>query len=138
MPDLVEIPIDQVPLRSNQANDQVLSASGSPGIVFSGGGGIPDDLLLRARFDELARRWKKETAHISSATKTAMHPAYQAIIGMGEKALPLIFANLRDEGGHWFWALNAITQADPASGCDDCATAARIWLEWAEAEGLVR
>lgn len=46
-----------------------------------------------------------------------MHPAYQQIIGMGEKALPLILRDLRDRPtGHWFWALNAITGEEPTLG----------------------
>lgn len=142
MTDVLEIPIDQVFLRSNQVNDQALSSlSRSHIIVLGGGRSIPEDLLLkdrllRARFEALARRWKEETAHVSSVAKTAMHPAYQAIIGMGPKALPSIFADLRAHGGHWFWALHAITQEDPAHGCDDFTTAVRRWLEWAEARGL--
>jgi hypothetical protein len=137
MADLLELPIDQVVGRSSQANSQALSVSRGHGIVPSGIGSLPEDLLLQIRFETLARRWKKETAHLSSVTKTAMHPAYQAIIGMGPKALPLIFADLHAHGGHWFWALHAITQEDPARGCEDFATATQRWLEWAEAQGFL-
>lgn len=42
-----------------------------------------------------------------------MHPAYQAIIGMGEAAVPLILESLSRRFDHWFWALEAITQANP-------------------------
>src|SRR5688572_18926849 len=66
-----------------------------------------------ARFHALAERWKKETAHHSNIAKRAMHPAYQEIVGMGQSVVPLLLAELRREPDDWFWALHAITGADP-------------------------
>ena len=57
-----------------------------------------------ARFHILAERWKKETAHQSNMAKKALHPAYQEIIGMGERVVPLLLAELRREPDDWFWA----------------------------------
>lgn len=98
----------------------------------------PEDFWARYRFDESVRSWKRDTLHISSLTKTVMHPAYQAIIGMGREALPFIFDELERHGGHWFWALHAITQEDPAHGSIDFAEAARAWLEWGRSRGYLR
>lgn len=89
-----------------------------------------EQTTLRSEFDGLVRKWRRETDLVSSITKTSMHPAYQAIIGMGEKALPLIFDELEHRGGHWFWALQAITRADPAHGQGDFDAAKRAWLDW--------
>ena len=50
-----------------------------------------------ARFHTLAERWKNETAHYSNIAKRALHPAYQEIIGMGERVVPLLLAELRRE-----------------------------------------
>lgn len=83
-----------------------------------------------ARFAELVRRWKRDTALTSSIAKAAMHSAYQEIIGMGERALPLIFEELEHRGGHWFWALRAITGEDPARGISDFDAARHAWIEW--------
>jgi hypothetical protein len=94
---------------------------------------IQEDVVLRARFRTYVENWRRDTAHLSSASKTVMHPAYQAIIGMGEKALPLILDELRTHGGHWFWALHAITQEDPARDCRDFSDAVRAWLAWGRA-----
>ena len=61
-------------------------------------------------FRELADQWYRETRYLSSITRTVTHLAYQNIIGMGPAALPLILRELEERGGHWLWALNAITQ----------------------------
>ena len=55
---------------------------------------------------------------MSSITEMATHPAYQQIIGMCDAALPLIFAELRRNPDQWFWALKAITGADPVAATD--------------------
>ena len=101
------------------------------------GPSVPDDLLLRLRFAELVRAWKQDTRYASSLSKIVMHPSYQGIIGMGPAALPLIFDELQRSGGHWFWALHAITQVDPANEGDDYDTAVRAWLAWGRQRGYV-
>jgi hypothetical protein len=97
----------------------------------------PEDFTRRTRFDDLVRQWRGETRYSSSLTRIVMHPAYQAVIGMGEAALPLIFEDLKRNGGHWFWALHAITQADPALAGDDFTAAAHAWLAWGQAHGYL-
>jgi hypothetical protein len=68
-----------------------------------------------------------------------MHPAYQRIIGMGERALPHILGDLQVRGGQWFWALRAITGEIPYSPKD----AGRIpvmkeaWLDWGKRNGYI-
>src|ERR1044072_7091957 len=68
---------------------------------------------LEEEFRNLVEQWHRETMHISSTTEMATNFAYQQIIGMGEKVLPLIFRELQETGGHWFWALRAITRQNP-------------------------
>ena len=70
----------------------------------------------RLKFERLARRWRRETVAFSSTIDIAMHPCYQAIIGMGEVAVPLILESLTRRFDHWFWALEAITQDNPVAG----------------------
>ncbi len=66
-----------------------------------------------------------------------MLPAYQAIIGMGRTALPFIFEELHQRGGHWFWALRAITGENPVPpehrGNVEAMT--QDWLRWARDRG---
>ena len=94
------------------------------------------------KFRNLAEDWRAQRGIRSSITTMSMMPAYQSIIGMGEDAIPLIVAQLRAEGDdpdQWFWALKAITQADPVSPEDrgDFAKMAQAWIQWAEDEGYV-
>ena len=66
------------------------------------------------KFRRLAEQWLRETAHTSSLKKACMHPAYQRIIGMGIVVVPYLLRELEQRPDHWFWALNAITEEDPA------------------------
>lgn len=87
---------------------------------------------LKAEFDRLAAEWKRETRYHSSSDIIEEHPAYQAIIAMGEDVIPLILADLRQSMAHWFMALGRITGASPVRyedrGKVEIMTAA--WLDW--------
>jgi len=133
---LEENPIAQVVAALGQAG-QVLPTNAWVTHEILIGPSVPDDLLLRLRFDQLVRAWKQDTRYSSSLSKIVMHPSYQAIIGMGPAVLPLIFAELQHSGGHWFWALHAITQAHPAHEGDTYDAAVRAWLAWGRARGYV-
>lgn len=93
----------------------------------------------RRKFARLARKWRRETAVLSSTSDIAMHPAYQAIIGMGEPAVPLILESLAHRVDHWFWALEAITQDAPVPRRlkGDIEEMAQAWLKWGRGKGLV-
>jgi hypothetical protein len=90
------------------------------------------------RFRTLARRWRDETVHLSSTSAIAAHPAYQQIIGMGRVALPFILRELEEQGGHWFWALKAITGIDPVPSEQRgrIQTMKQAWLRWGREQGL--
>jgi hypothetical protein len=77
--------------------------------------------------------------HISSTTERATNFAYQQIIGMGEKVLPFIFRELQETGGHWFWALRAITGENPVGpeSRGNINRMAQAWLEWGRQRGYV-
>ena len=95
------------------------------------------DASLEKEFDILAKQWREETAHLSVIFRKAMHPAYQRIIGMGEKAIPLILREMQERGGYWFWALNAITGEDPAQPSASYKEAVRTWLNWGKEHGHI-
>lgn len=96
-----------------------------------------EDIALEARFYVLADRWRRETRHLSSIPMRAMHFAYQQIIGMGDKALPLILRELAREPDDWFWALHAITGADPVPEQDRGIPEkmAQAWLRYGQEHG---
>lgn len=92
----------------------------------------------RERFGRLSRQWLEETQWLSSTTEIAMHPAYQAIIGIGPEGLPMILKELRDNSGYWYWALKAISNEDPVPPIDRGAInkMKSAWLRWAEQKGI--
>jgi hypothetical protein len=96
-----------------------------------------ESLPLRARFSDALRSWKQDTQYESSLRRIVLHPGYQAIIGIGKAALPFILEELQRNGGHWFWALHAITQEDPAREGDSFEATAQAWLRWGQAHGYV-
>jgi hypothetical protein len=67
-----------------------------------------------------------------------MHPSYQRIIGLGERAVPLIINRVRANMEDWSWALESITGRNPVAD-SDAGRVDRIreaWLMWAEQRGL--
>jgi hypothetical protein len=92
---------------------------------------------LEERFNRLADLWQRETGHLSSSRKMAMHPAYQEIIAMGQPAVPLLLRALVERPDHWDMALEAITRADPVPR-EDWGNMDRIdqaWLKWGRENG---
>jgi hypothetical protein len=69
-----------------------------------------------------------------------MHPAYQNIIGLGPRAVPLLLAELKREPCDLFWALTAITGEDPVAPQNrgNLQKMAHAWLEWGAAQGLAQ
>jgi hypothetical protein len=88
------------------------------------------------KFRRLADQWLRETEHVSSIKKACMHPAYQRIIGMGPAVVPYLLRELEQNPDHWFWALNAITEEDPARAEDSLDGAKMAWLQWGREKGF--
>ncbi|MCH7633020.1 MAG: hypothetical protein IIB59_07385 [Planctomycetes bacterium] len=89
------------------------------------------------KFQRLASQWQEETLFVSSTTKMCTHPAYLQIIGMGPAAVPLLLRELERQPNHWFWALHAITGADPVDPRDrgNVERMTRAWLRWGTDQG---
>ncbi|NJQ96627.1 MAG: hypothetical protein HC784_00755 [Hydrococcus sp. CSU_1_8] len=92
---------------------------------------------IEATFLELAEQWRRETGMMSLITKMSMHPAYQRIIGMGQAVVPLILRELEQEPDHWFWALQAITGANPVKSEQRgrLKQMAEAWIQWGRENG---
>ncbi len=93
--------------------------------------------VVRQEFEKYADIWRRETRGMPFLITRVTHWAYQRIIGLGPKVLPLILRELERETDHWYWALNAISGEDPAEGVEDFEEAAARWLEWGRATGLL-
>lgn len=88
------------------------------------------------QFAQLLAEWHKERGITSSITTMAMCPSYQKIIGMGERAIPLILRQMENEGDEpdmWFWALRALTNTDPVpeDARGNIVRMSQAWLNWA-------
>ena len=87
------------------------------------------------KFQGLVAAWRTQRGIMSSVTESVLCPAYQSILGMGPEAIPFLLRQLANEGDdpdQWFWALKAITGADPVNEDDrgNNLLMARSWFEW--------
>ncbi len=94
-------------------------------------------LSIEQEFQTLVEKWRHGTQFTSSVTDMVMHEAYLRIIGMGEKAVPLLLRELEQRLDHWFVALSAITGVNPVlpeqrGRVKDMAAA---WIRWGREEG---
>lgn len=90
-----------------------------------------------SRFRRLVDLWLKATLNMSSIEEMVLHPAYQAIIGMGPPVIPMLLDELEREPNHWFAALYAVTGGEnPVTTEDegDLDRMAEAWLTWARAK----
>lgn len=94
---------------------------------------------LFEEFVNLAAQWQAETAGASTTRRIVSHPAYLRMIGMGDRAVPWILAQLEGEEAHWFEALHAITGANPVPNEDRgvYAKMAQAWLAWGRDNGWI-
>jgi hypothetical protein len=100
-------------------------------------GAAGSDEYLAEEFHRLSNEWKDATGHFSNIAQKVRHPAYQAIIAMGEKAIPLILCDLEATPNDWFVALEQITGEDliPESSYGDVEEMAKAWLRWGRQRG---
>ena len=92
---------------------------------------------VRQEFTQLAEQWRRETQHLSLISRKVAHPAYFRIVGMGEAVVPLLLEALRDRPAHWFAALRATANADPATSGASPSAMRAAWLKWGAESGLV-
>jgi hypothetical protein len=116
----------------------------SPRAVFD----QQQDLLLPRRgaannvaseFRKHAKKWKRETFHLSSPTDKYLHPSYARVIGLGRDVIPHILRELVTSPDDWFYALRAISGENPvtASAAGDMHKMTALWMAWGKARGIV-
>lgn len=89
------------------------------------------------RFDNLYKRWHEETVFHSSVRVIMEHQCFQEIVGMGERAIPLILDKLQQKPGHIFTALRLITKQEVVPPGSNINGAIEAWIEWGKQEGYV-
>ena len=92
---------------------------------------------LETTFANLVDEWQRDRRPGVDLHEMTKHPAYQRVINLGEKVVPLILRHIEKNPSHWFPALHAITGANPVpEGCQgnlEKMTAA--WLRWGRDQG---
>ena len=104
-----------------------------------GSAGKTPPLDVAQRFRELADQWEWETGWWSNITKTLNHPAYLAIIALGQPAVPLLIRELRDRPSLWYDALKKLTGQSPVTEIDlgDLRRIREAWLRWGREKGYI-
>jgi hypothetical protein len=92
----------------------------------------PKQSAVEQEFQQLASRWKRETALDGSLQQIVMHEDYQRIMAMGPDVIRLILRDLAVKPAHWFWALHNLVREgeDPAEGTTTIEAARQAWLKW--------
>ena len=92
---------------------------------------------LTAHFAALVQDWKKGRGVSSSSRELSQHPAYRAIIDLGEPVVTLVLREMEREPDHWFIALKTITNADPVqlASRGNLSHMTRDWLNWGRTNG---
>lgn len=92
---------------------------------------------IETRFRRLEADWIAQTGFLSSSTQIINHPAFQAILKLGEAVVPLMLRDLEERPRLWVWALPRITGVDPVP-VEDRGNIGRMsaaWLNWGRANG---
>jgi hypothetical protein len=89
------------------------------------------------KFYALASDWEQEVAGLSSTAQMSEHPAYQEIIKMGTKIIPLLLSELKKNPVYWLSALSAITGENPIKPEQRgrVKQMASAWIEWGRNQG---
>jgi len=89
-----------------------------------------DSNQLEAEFGRLAKQWKEETAGYALNLRRYAHPAYQAILSLGNRVVPLILKEVQARPDRWFEALRVLTKENPAEQAESFEAATKAWLDW--------
>ena len=89
------------------------------------------------KFHALASDWEQDVAGMSSTAQMSQHPAYQEIINMGTKIVPLLLSELKKNPVYWLSALSAITGENPIKPEQRgrVKQMASAWIEWGRDRG---
>lgn len=93
--------------------------------------------MLGEHLRGLHQQWRAETGHLSSLELRKEHPAYKAIVAMGDEAIPLILDSLAAKPDLLVMALHDITREDPVLPDHHGRLSAIVqdWLRWGQERG---
>jgi hypothetical protein len=84
----------------------------------------------RLRFDRLVLEWKVATMYISSSTVIFGHPAYRALVKMGEPCIEWLLEDIEDNPFlcQALAEITGVTHEGVPAG--DVTARAQAWIEW--------
>lgn len=87
-------------------------------------------VFLKTKFQLHVQNWYQQTVFLSSAYDIVANPNFQAIIAMGEQAVPFIKEELQRKPSTLVWALNYIFNKKISDKSNLTITeACRLWIE---------
>lgn len=100
---------------------------------------VEDSSEVAKKFYALASQWESEIEGMSSTAQMSQHPAYQEIISMGTKIVPLLLKELKNNPLYWLSPLSQITGENPIKPKQrgKIKQMASAWLEWGRNQGYV-
>lgn len=101
---------------------------------------ISDVELLQEEFRGLADQWYEESRFLSIAKRMTALPSFRKIVDMGERAIPLILAEMQQREGHWYLALRELTGINPVpeQSRGKLEEMNEAWLQWGREQGYLR
>lgn len=98
------------------------------------------EAVLTEVFRVLADQWRNATRFQSSMKQSTNHPAYRAIVQLGNDIVPILLRELQRQPEPWFVALRELTGADPVTPDQrgNVRAIASAWVNWGYRHGLVR
>ena len=98
------------------------------------------EAAVAENFRALAEEWREGTRFQSSLSQITAHPAYRAIVQLGEEVVPVLLRELQRRPEPWFAALREIMGADPVrpEQRGDMRAMADAWLRWGRAHSFIR
>jgi hypothetical protein len=88
--------------------------------------------IIRTDFKESYRQWLEDSLFDSLPDRMRRYQSYQRIVAMGDRVVPLIAAELRQEPSFLFLALEEITETNPVpkSATGNLKQTVDAWLSW--------
>jgi hypothetical protein len=100
--------------------------------------GAPATESVEDRLRRFETRWQADTAFLSDADRIIRHPAFRAIVDLGQDVVPVLLRDLETKPSLWVWALPEITGENPVPPADsgNIRKMTTAWLEWGRGKSL--